>query len=102
MDRHIISMRISIKTVLFVDKLPFYIKKLLRDLVTSHARPDRASTEQIPGQAGNDRMVKPGMTDGQAGNDMESEPRKTENQFHELRRPCHAGRNYLYLHDFML
>ena len=55
MDRHIISMRISIKTALFVDKLPFYIKKLLPDLVTSHARPDRASTEQIPGQAGNDR-----------------------------------------------
>ena len=46
-----------------MDELPFYIKKLLRDLVTSHARPDRASTEQIPGQAGNDRMVKPGMTE---------------------------------------
>ena len=45
-----------------MDKLPFYIKKLLPDLVASHARPDRASTEQIPGQAGNDRMVKPGMT----------------------------------------
>ena len=72
-----------------MDKLALYIKKLLHeaagmnnlhvmpDLMTSHARPDRASyTEQIPGQAGNDRRssregqtVKPGRTDGQAGND---------------------------------
>ena len=59
-----------------MEKLALYIKKLLHevagmnnlhvmpDLVTSHARPDRASyTEQIPGQAGNDRTVKPGMTE---------------------------------------
>ena len=32
MDRHIISMRISIKTVLFMDELPFYIKILLPEV----------------------------------------------------------------------
>ena len=76
-----------------MDKLALYIKKLLHeaadmnnlhvmpDLMTSHARPDRASyTEQIPGQAGNDRTVKPGMTDGQAGKDRKVKPGRTDGQ----------------------
>ena len=96
-----------------MDKLAIYIKKLLHeaagmnnlqvmpDLVTSHARPDRASyTEQIPGQAGKDRRssregqtVKTGRTDGQDGKDRKVKTGRTERSPGRTERSSREGQN---------